>query len=281
MAVKHNIDLTKVRAIWRIVFGVCNGNLDLTKEIVLWDLSNKKQPTRIGRKVISLDNFELCGGVTFEDRVAKFDNGYISFYDEPLHKQIGENFEIEWDKEGISKPDLGDSVGILAEVNFSKEFILNPIFYYPQDNEKGIYVAFSETVTNSANVRKLNWSIENNAYGSGHDYIVDDWHRLKVRQDFKHFEFLVESIPLKKQLIGKGELIDEKLNIRDYRKTIFGSQFHVQNQSYNFTFVSEERECYIGRTPDPNKPDEWVNLTGEIRSLVFDPNDSCPECRGP
>lgn len=276
------IDISVARVLWRIVFEVCEGDINLRKEISIWELPSKTFTRALLRQrwdiPLIIDRME---NVTLEKDYAQFENGYIKFVDQHLEEFVQAQTSDEFDLSGLTQADLGENLGVMAEVNFlGEQPDTFPMFFYPQDmTNKKHYVAFFLRFANTFETikrYKINWRIQgksaeaDNQYGVAENYL---WHRVTVRQSevgdvmnkgnagrgrsssrMGRFEFMADGIPM-------GD--------------------HTVNQPRGrFIFKSEEKECYIGAVPGPTEYGEMVGLTGGIRRLVFDPNDSCPTCRG-
>lgn len=261
---------------WRILFDVVSGQVRLRKEFTVWDRTTSKQPVRLHRGIMAL-GWQAIGNVEIRHDKVEFRDGYLECYDEPVDiKKLFPNLKLS----GRAYSEIGDSVCVWAEIKLPSSDTTDttfPIFYYPQEkitqgagqpvqNDK--YLAL--TVLEAKGNRNINWTIDQPQFPARpqppRTYKLsgpDGWHRVRVRQDWdqdprvpslKHyFELLVDGVSLE--------------------------NLPIPNDG-SFRFSNKQKTFYIGRTPDPDKPGEWMKLTGELQALEFDPNDSCPSCAG-
>jgi hypothetical protein len=283
-------------AFWRILFEIRNGNVVLNKEITLWNVEPVQRDridrqvrirltssigTRVARWTEPIEVLDMVN-VTLNNDAAHFQNGYIQFEDLPLNSQIATKNDIEWDDIGLSEAKNADGIAIWAEVNLPNEphdLGPFPLFYYPQDQHVQPEPCLALSVIGPPSARRLDWRVrrkkEPEMHGTSASYALQGsgeglWQTVTVRQDRRPhtdpgrhdvFEFVVDSMHLgMKEIATSGEPADP--------------------DQVSFPFDFADRTCYIGRVCDPALPGGWRDLTGQIRSLVFDPNDSCPTCRG-
>lgn len=271
-----------LKVFWRILLDVVCGHVLLRKEFTVWDLTSPARSVRLSNGTISL-RWEPVGQVYVHNDRVEFREGYLKCYDVPVNIQ---NWFKDWYIRGgnLSKVNEGENVSVSAEVSLPVPYKLFPIFYYPQ-NSTGLYLALwvedmHPEVNSSQTNQSIFWKIEREGCKNSNVYHIagrDGWHRVRVRQDqdwtkdltgqtINYFEFFVDSIPR-----GGNNLV---------------------TSTGDFEFEATDKVFYIGRIPDPahscnsdpswlpdpDNPADWRILNGDLRHLVFDPNDSCTSC---